>query len=225
MTRVNIVVEGQTEETFVRNVLAPYLGPYGVFIIARKVLTSKRGSRYFRGGLANYSLPKRDIEKWLAEDSTAWLTTMFDFYRLPSDFPGYGAALQCDDPYEAVSILEKAMKIDLGSQRVLPYIQLHEFEAYLFSDVTSISAHFFEVCGLKEKLEVVRSSFLSPEHINSDPDLAPSKRLIDCVPGYGYLKASSGPIIAGRIGIDTIRRECPHFDSWIKQLLAVGGRL
>jgi len=120
MTRVNIVVEGQTEETFVRDVLAPYLGTSEVYVAARRVLTSKRGDKYFRGGLANYSLPKRDIEMWLSHDRTAWLTTMFDFYRLPSDFPGYEAALQCDDPYEAVSILEKSMKSDLGSQRVLP---------------------------------------------------------------------------------------------------------
>lgn len=47
MIRLNIVVEGATEETFVRDVLAPYWGAKGIFATARSVETNrKKGDLY-----------------------------------------------------------------------------------------------------------------------------------------------------------------------------------
>ena len=54
MIRLNIVVEGATEETFVRDVLAPYWGTKGIFAAARSVETSRKRVRVFRGGGRNY---------------------------------------------------------------------------------------------------------------------------------------------------------------------------
>jgi hypothetical protein len=46
LIHLNVVVEGQTEETFVRDVLAPYWGALGIFAVARCVQTGrKRGLR------------------------------------------------------------------------------------------------------------------------------------------------------------------------------------
>ena len=59
MIRLNIVVEGLTEETFVRDVLAPYWGVKGIFAIARSVETSRKRGRVFRGGVQNYEKMQR----------------------------------------------------------------------------------------------------------------------------------------------------------------------
>ncbi|WP_211193646.1 DUF4276 family protein [Pyxidicoccus fallax] len=55
MIRLNIIVEGQTEETFVRDLLAPHLGERQVFVAARCVATGRRKERIFRGGLVSYA--------------------------------------------------------------------------------------------------------------------------------------------------------------------------
>ena len=55
MMEIKIVVEGQTELAFVKEVLAPYLGERAIAVYARKVLTSinKRQSRQYRGGISS----------------------------------------------------------------------------------------------------------------------------------------------------------------------------
>lgn len=93
--RLHITAEGQTEERFVKEVLAPYLGEQGIWADARCVLTSKdkRAHCEYRGGWRRgnaYSTVKKDIAAWMKEDKNpdARFTTMFDLYALPEDFPG-----------------------------------------------------------------------------------------------------------------------------------------
>ena len=50
MKRLNIVVEGQTEQSFVNEVLAPYLRNNGVSLIIPRLI---RTSKTVRGGLVN----------------------------------------------------------------------------------------------------------------------------------------------------------------------------
>ena len=95
--RINMIVEGDTEEGFVKHALAPYLSGKGVFPTARKVTTSRK--RRVRGGVTSYGRVKNDIERWLKQDTSAYCTTMFDLYGLPKDFPGYEAGRQMQDPY------------------------------------------------------------------------------------------------------------------------------
>ena len=40
-----------------------------------------------KGGVSSYAKIKRQVERKCKEDKTAWVTTMLDFYGLPSDFP------------------------------------------------------------------------------------------------------------------------------------------
>ena len=74
-----------------------------------------------------------DITRWMAEQSgpDVRFTTMFDLFRLPGDFPGYGAPAA--GPQQRVDALQDAMLDDIGDERLLPYIQLHEFEALVLS--------------------------------------------------------------------------------------------
>ena len=56
-------------------------------------------------------------------NSRARFTTMFDFYALPGDFPGYEDAGQEGDPYVRVRLLEDALGEDISDQRFVPYLQ------------------------------------------------------------------------------------------------------
>ena len=218
--RLHFIVEGQTEETFVNQVLKPYLGDRYVWADARCVLTSRRGGVKYRGGFRNYEQPRRDILSWLREDQNAdaRFTTAFDLYRLPSDFPGYGDAQASADPYERVRILEVALREDIGDRRVIPYLQLHEFETLLLSEPDQLAAHFTAGQAGIQNLVTMAGQAGNPELINDGPDTAPSKRIIAEIPEYAGMKPSAGPIVAGKIGLANLRLRCRHFGEWIDQL-------
>jgi hypothetical protein len=118
--RANIIAEGQTEETFIRELLSPHLSERGVYVAVRRVETSRAAGRIRRGGMTRYTKAKRDIQRWLKEDSQAHLTTMFDLYGLPADFPGLGRARKVSDAYEKVSLIEEALAADIGHRRFIP---------------------------------------------------------------------------------------------------------
>ena len=99
-----------------------------------------------------------------------------------------------------------------------PYVQMHEFEALLFSDISKFQLHDDWNNKSKTKLQRVCNRFATPEDINNGIQTAPSKRLDDIFPGYGKNKTLYGPLIAEDIGLAKIRQECPRFNNWIGQL-------
>jgi Domain of unknown function (DUF4276) len=109
--RVNIIVEGQTEREFVRDVLREALAYQQIYLTARAVETSRdrRANKIYCGGLFDYGRSKRDILRWLDQDKDAFVTTMFDFYALPKDFPGYQEASTLSDPYKRVDCIEQVL--------------------------------------------------------------------------------------------------------------------
>ena len=117
MIRINVITEGQSELRFVKNTLNQYFAGNPV-LDARCVLTStNRQSNYeHRGGLTSYGKARRDIVNWLLSDKEAYVSTMFDFFRLPGDFPQYHNARQCQDHCRGAKILEDAMKKDILSK-------------------------------------------------------------------------------------------------------------
>lgn len=168
---------------------------------------------------------KRDIEWWLIEDKSAYLTTMFDLYALSNDFPEYDSALKAKNPYQKVKILENALKAEISNSNFIPYIQLHEFEGLLFSDVKIIDEVLKPYHNSKiEALTSIRRQFNTPEEIDDGDETAPSKRIISLF--RSYQKVTYGYQIANRIGIDVIRKECPHFNEWMVKLgqLAIYGQ-
>ncbi len=219
LVRLHAVVEGQTEETFMRDVLAPVLGEHSVFADVHRVTTGRRGPRTYRGGLLNYSHLRRDLILWMKEDQQpeSWFTTMIDLYGLPPDFPGYEESRSISDPFRRVEFLENKLKLDLDHSRFVPYIQLHEFEALLFSDPKSFSIAFPGETQSITLLADIRKKVATPEHIDDGAQTAPSRRIFDLLPQYA--KTSSGPMIAREIGLAKIRKECTHFNAWIEVLL------
>lgn len=213
MRRVNIVVEGQTEETFVRDVLVHHLAALNVFVTARMVATSPG----FRGGLVAYGKAKRDIERWLKQDKEALVSTMFDLYALPADFPQRDVPRQQGETAHDWALrMEKAFAAELNNPRFIPYLQVHDYEALLFSDVTLLGTQLAATPREQAKLQEIRSSFPTPEDINDSPQTAPSKRLLKLFPAYQ--KPVDGVLSAQKIGLQVMRRECPHFAEWLASL-------
>ena len=100
--------------------------------------------------------------------------------------------------------------------KFIPYIQLHEFEGLLFSDVDAFKLTFDEKNIDFDKIRSAADSFENPELINNSPLTAPSKRLIAAIPGYN--KVIDGNCVAMDIGLNKIRLKCPLFNEWVEKL-------
>ena len=92
---------------------------------------------------------------------------------------------------------------------------MHEFEGLLFSDPAKMASAFY-VPALESDLRRIRSDFATPEHINDDPQTAPSKRIVRLLPEYD--KVTAGNLAALSVGIEAIKRECQHFKQWFDWL-------
>ncbi len=228
LTRLHILVEGQTEETFVKNLLGPALAEQMVFADAHRITTGRRHGKVFRGGLVSWNHVARDLELWMKQDHKpdSWFTTFFDYYALPDDFPGY-AALPATNAAERIARLQDAMTADIAKRldtppsvrRFIPYIQQHEFEALLFSDPDAFATANPDEPPIADKMAQIRAQFVTPEDIDDGPATAPSKRIAAVWPTYK--KIVDGLIVAQRIGLPAIRRECPGFHRWVTQLEAL----
>lgn len=225
MPRLHMFVEGFTEQVFASTILIPHLANYKVWL-QKPVLVAHayRKGRAHRGGGRNFAPMQNDIVRRLKEDSgnDVYFTTMIDLYALHSDFPGRPEAEKLRfDPYRWVESLETAWKMATSDSRFIPFIQLHEFEAYLFADMSKLAEFDCSHRAIAE-LQNIAGSVDSPERIDDGQLTAPSKRIIDQFPGYGKQKTTIGPQMAEMIGLPAIREKCPHFDEWISRLERLG---
>lgn len=215
MKRVLISVEGQTEETFVQEILANHLRNYNVtpipVVVATKVI--KQGNK-FKGGLNSYIQVRNDICKLLQDTSVTAVTTMYDLYHLPTDFPGYATRPPGNGAVKAVH-LEAEFQQQIAHPRFRAYLQVHEFEALLFTSPEVIARMFPGTNRLPELMQI-RQTFNSPEDINEGATTAPSKRILNLFPNYD--KPLDGALIAIEIGVDRMRAECLHFNNWLTWL-------
>ena len=87
MKRIIIICEGQTEQEFCNDVLRLYFSPLEIYI---ETPTIKKT----HGGIVRWAALKRQIERHLLEDKTAYLTTLIDYYGLHSyhGFPSWDEA-------------------------------------------------------------------------------------------------------------------------------------
>ena len=144
------------------------------------------------------------------------VTSLVDFYG----FRGKGDRTVDQLEELLVEEIQKKVSSPWDQRKVIPYVQKHEFEGLLFSDVRAFSALTAATHHQVEELRAVRSSFQSPEDINDNPDTAPSKRIKNVLPGYQ--KVVDGNLIATETGLDAIRAECPSFDQWLAKLESLG---
>jgi hypothetical protein len=196
-------------------ILGPALARSNVFVEARLIPTSPKG----RGGALSGQRVLRFLSNALKQRRDTHVTTFFDLYGLPSDFPGFTGSPP--DPLDRASAIEASWHeevVDLARcrpDRFLPHIQPYEFEALLFSDTSHFAREQPEWEQPAEELAAARRGAASPEHINDGPDTHPSARLERLA---GYQKVRHGTALAQRIGLDRIRRECAHFGEWLTRL-------
>lgn len=220
MKKIFIVTEGQSETNFVKKVMVPYFA--GRCILIPNTVTTKTDNRHgktYKGGVVNYDQIRNTLLKTLAVSSKnkdSHVTTMFDFYRLPTDVPGVRDSEKINDPYDKVEHIENEIRKAEGydGNFFFPYIELHEFEAMLFSDITKLEEAYFEydLTALDECVKMQSN----PELINNGEETAPSKRIINCIDCFD--KANVGVDVLEKIGIENIAGKCLHFSEWIKRM-------
>lgn len=223
MKRVCVVCEGQTEETFVRDVLAPSLYELGLNLIPELVGTSPG----HRGGALSYERVRRHLRNTLRQRSAPIVTTLFDLYRLDSNFPGHAESLGQADLPRRLAVLNQALHQEVVASaecdpaRFIPYIQPYEFEALLFSDVAALTQLEAGWQPAAAALTAARAAAESPEHINDRPETKPAARLEQELCNPSYRKRLHGPRAAQRIGLARIEAECAFFANWLDRLRAL----
>jgi hypothetical protein len=226
MARLLIHVEGQTEESFVNEVLRNYLVGRGYHSVDARIVGNAR-LRERRGGIRTWSSVRTDIANHLRQDQDCIATTMVDYYALPQKghghWPGRAKSADLQTIEGKAQCVEAAVRDDLvaemgrgfDSRRFVPFVVMHEFEGLLFSDCAAFSRAIGRQ-DLEAAFRTIRQEFGTPEEINDSPDAAPSKRVKALVPGYE--KPLYGVLAVLEIGLPTLRAECPHFAGWLKQL-------
>ncbi len=222
MVRVHVLVEGQTEETFVKSVLQPHFNPQEIYLFPRLI-----GKPGHKGGVGEYPRARRDILAALKQEVACACTTMVDYYAMPNSWPNREAASQKPFAEKPVAI-EQAILADVSAElgegfnraRLIPYVQMHEFEALLFSDPKRLA----DGLELPDDAAVrgITDQFHCPEEINDNPQTAPSKRIVGL--NARYSKVTHGILISQNIGLNVLRVQCPHFNGWIEKLEALTSR-
>lgn len=221
MKRIIIICEGQTEQQFCNDVLQSHFNLSGIYL--QNPTITKTG-----GGIVNWEALKHQIETHLKKDSTAIVTTLIDFYGIHANhkYPNWQLAKQQMDKSIGMDMMEQGMHLDVAPElrdRFIPYVQLHEFEAILFSDINVYDNNFEtdEFLDYNYLVETINDN-LNPEMINDGVETAPSKRLSKIIKGYfsdnENMKVFYGSLLSHDIGLIKIRNKCPRFNDWMTKL-------
>ena len=226
MSRLLVHVEGETEESFVNEVLSPHLYDHGFSRVSARLIGNAR-QRDRRGGIKGWSVVRKDIVNHLREDRGSIATTMVDYYGLPRTgpeaWPGRELASGFLSSMKRAKMVETSLLDDIAQvmgprfeqERFIPYVMMHEFEALLFSDCHGFGRGIGRP-ELVSKFQEIRDGFDHPEEIDDSPDTAPSKRVSEVFPEYQ--KPLMGTLAVLEIGLEPIRDSCPHFRSWLDVL-------
>ena len=214
MIRLGISVEGQTEEEFVKKILAAPLRTKKIEAVP--ILLGRAGENIKGEGGGNVTVARLTEDMACLYESFHFVTSLVDFYGFEDK----------DDKTveELEEHIHQKLKDKIGRKwdetNMFPYVQRHELEGLLFSrvDVFEILPHASKKSI--NKLRKIRSEFQTPEDINDGDKTAPSKRIIRVIPHYR--KRRDSPLLAEEIGLETIRAECPRFNAWAEHMEALG---
>ena len=219
MTRLLVLAEGVSEEVFVNTVLSPHLEQFGVYPKATGVVTKRLANgQKIRGGNP-WPKVKNSLQPLLA-DSDAWVTSLLDYYGLPEDFPGVAQASKLKaTAMDRVLHVQHALATAMGQPpRFIPFVVLHEFEAWYFASPAKF-ANFFGSPSAAGEMDAACVAAGGPENINQGQETHPSQRLLNL--GIGFRKTGAVSVLQD-IGIQAIRTTCPHFNDWLTRLEALG---
>lgn len=218
MIRLYLVVEGRTEERFAQRLLREHLSERGIALSAMVVPLGGGG----RGGGSRWIRWEHALSRLLKEQrgQDVRATTLLDLYAIPLDTPGWTPPKSARGSQRADAML-LGMTEAFGDRRFIPYVQVHEFEALIFSRLEMLDS-VAEALGAQSALRKLGDSSrgLAPEEIDDGPQTAPSKRILSAVPGFR--KTVDGVDALVRIGLPTIRAACPRFNAWVTKLESLG---
>lgn len=163
------------------------------------------------------SWPKleREIRRLLRDSGLDVLTTIVDYYGLPDDVPGMATRPNGNDAHARVGQVEAALARAIGDPRFVPHLTMHEVESWVFAAAEQL-ADLYQEPALLDRLLADVDAVGGPELVNDGPTTAPSKRLLKYRPDY--LKTTDGPLAVSELGLDSLRRGCPHLDAWLRDL-------
>lgn len=220
MKKVFIVVEGETEERFLRNVLYNHLITQNIHIEAQQWLTNRKLG--IGGGGNNFDLIENHLKRLMSRyqhDKEVFISVMIDLYA----FPKGGNSIydyevqQLNLGKDKALLLQHKLSERMQYKNFIPYIQLHEYEALLLSQPEALQTFYTnkeqEIIRLKAEIEGMH-----PEEINDTPTGTPSKRIIKHIPIYKKQKTTAGVAAAEKIGLPILRSKCPHFNDWVTKL-------
>lgn len=218
--RLAVSVEGPTEERFVKAVLAPHLLKHGLLSIPIIIQTARsaNGTKHRGGGISIRTVTD-DLRRLLQGFQNGFVTSFYDFYGFADRKAG-----------ETAAQLEARIAAESGRPgNLIPYIQLHEFEALLLSDAAT-AAHYFQAPKIEPLLSRVVTKCGGAEEVNDGTTTAPSKRLEMWTKKHAPLsmqftsdtKVRHGAALAERLTLPVIRNACPRFDKWVARLEMLG---
>lgn len=217
MKRILILVEGFTEERFIKKLLLPHFG-HECYLQPVVIKTRRDDTgRTHKGGYVTYAKFKREVQNLLRDSSAALVTTMVDYHALANDFPGIDEARQMPSVKRAVEYVEQQVASDINHPRFLPYLSAPQIEALLFSDVETLYNLLRASCPqLNEKI-LQRHAKVDPEEI--DAQNPPSHILRNAC--TEFVKFEHTVMIAQATGLAKIRQRCAHFNKWLSRLEAI----
>lgn len=209
MKRLVFIVEGDTEILLVENTIMPYL--YGLGFqnpITCQTITTNR-KQHKKGGVVSYGSFENELKRTFSQGDVI-ITTLVDFFKLPTDFPGYTLDASL------ISNIESAVHEKFNyNPDLIPYVQLHEVEALMFSSMDGFDLVIDDEKEL-EQIEAIIRTYPNPEDINNSPQTSPSKRLAKI---FNYDKTGDGEMIFDMVGIDAMLAKCPRFANWIETII------
>lgn len=215
MKHIFLIVEGQSEEVFYKTIVAEHFKATYIFEVTIMPNKKNQTSRKYKGGTVTYDLCIKNIRRFLSNATHCEkLFLISDFYGLhPSFLENYSGKISSK---EKANYIIQRIENEINNHKFSVFLQMHEFEAFLFSDPEKVVQHYQQEDTM-EKLNAILSSFGdNPEDINDSVETSPSHRIKSLFPGYG--KTTDGVIIAKKIGISMIAQKCPSFQEFIKKL-------
>jgi len=216
---VIVFAEGQSEESFIKKIVAPTLHHLQIYLEPQLLQTSKNA----QGGAVSFDRLKFNARNTLRQYPNVVLTTFLDLYGLDTDFPKFQDAKKNTDVYARLNVMEDALTqaiishVSCRPERFIAYFQPYELEGLFFSDVEALVRTEPDWKKQLTRLQKVRASFQTPEHINDSYETKPSKRLENIL-SPSYKKTRHGPLIAEQVTLSKMEQECPHFKGWLDQL-------
>ena len=128
MKRIIIICEGQTERDFCKEVLAPYLWQYEIDLQAPRIKVSG-------GGIVKWADLKKEIENYLKQSETVFVSTLIDYYGLYEKyhFPKWKEGTQISEVNERISLLEEAMREEIaGLFLIYNFMSLRHYSLMIY---------------------------------------------------------------------------------------------